>query len=73
VANLIAGWCVFWLLLSHVLMLAAPVVADAYRDKQPQPRLQHICPKLQVSHGVGSDLRTWTKARDLCAATSSLR
>ena len=66
VANLIAGWCVFWLTMAHVLMLTAPVVADAYRARYAEP-LPHICPMLQISHGVGSDLRTITRAKDLCA------
>ena len=63
-ANLFAGWCVFFLVVTHFLMLTAPVVADAYRKPAP---LQHVCPMLQINHGVGSDLRTYTRAKDLCA------
>jgi hypothetical protein len=44
--------------------LVPPVVADAAR----QPTVyHHICPMLQIKHGVGSDLRTTTKVRDLCS------
>ena len=64
-ANLIAGWFVFWLIVAHTLMLTAPVVADAYRVTPPR---QHVCPMLHIKHGVGSDLRTFTMLRDVCGS-----
>ena len=63
-ANLTAGWLMFWILLVHTAMITVPVVAEAYR--QPID-YQHICPMLQIRHGVGSDLRTFTRVKDLCA------
>jgi hypothetical protein len=62
--NLIAGWCVFWLLMVHTAMITVPIVADRYKIK---PAAQTVCPMLQIQHGVGSDLRTFTVAKDLCA------
>ena len=62
--NLISGWCMAYCLLWLCWATGAPIVAEAYRKP---PTLQHICPMLQIKHGVGSDLRTVTKVRDLCA------
>lgn len=64
VANLIAGWLLFWCLLWLCWATGAPVVAEAY--KQPA-QAQHVCPMPIVKHGVGSDLRTFRRVRDLCA------
>lgn len=62
-SRIMTGWFVFWSLLWLCWALGAPVVADAAR----QPTVyHHICPMLQIKHGVGSDLRTTTKVRDLC-------
>lgn len=63
-ANLIAGWVMFFNLIWLCWALAAPVVADAAREPV---RYDAMCPHIEVTHGVGSDLRTWVKARDLCA------
>ena len=63
-ANLISGWLTFYCLIWLCWATGAPVVAEAYR--QPAT-LQHICPMLQIKYGVGSDLRTFIKVRDLCA------
>lgn len=63
-ANLTAGWLMFWCGLWLCWATCAPVVAEAYRKPAP---LQHICPMLQIRHGVGSDLRTFTRVKDLCA------
>lgn len=63
--NLIAGhlcaYCLLWLCWATM----APVVAEAARV---EPVRQHVCPYIQISHGVGSDLKTFTKAKDLCAS-----
>lgn len=64
------SWFVFWSLLWLCWTLGAPVIAEAVR--QPVP-VQHICPYLQISHGVGSDLRTTTKVRDLCEGLTHAR
>lgn len=58
-----AGWLVFWAIAWHALAVGAPVVAG-YRDAPAQPM---NCPQIVITHGVGSDLRTWIKARDHCA------
>lgn len=63
-ANLTAGWLMFWCVLWLCWAACAPVVAEAYR--QPID-YQHICPMLQIRHGVGSDLRTFMRVKDLCA------
>ena len=62
--NLIAGWLMFYVLIWSCWAVGAPIVAEAYREPVDY---QHICPMIQIRHGVGSDLRTFTKARDLCA------
>lgn len=64
--NLIAGWLTFWLLVWHILMIAAPIVADAYPGEPV--RYQHICPYPHIKHGIGSDLRTYTLVRDVCGS-----
>lgn len=65
-ANLTAGWLMFWCLLWLCWATCAPVVADAYRERYKQPA-QHLCPMLQMRHGIGGDLRTYTRVKDLCA------
>ena len=59
----IAGWLVGMMVFLLMWMLLAPIVATAGRNEQAR----HDCPKLKVTHGVGSDLRTFKKAVDLCA------
>lgn len=52
-------------LLGHAAMAALPFLAG------PAPAAQVVplsCPTLAVRHGVGADLRTFTRARDLCAS-----
>lgn len=66
--KLIAGWMMAFNLLWMCWALGAPVVADAAR--QPA-RYEAICPYIVVTHGVGSDLRTWVKERDLCASNTA--
>ena len=63
-ANQIAGWFTFYCLLWLCWALGAPVVAEAGRTPIP---MHHVCPYLVFKHGVGSDLRTFTEVRDLCA------
>lgn len=46
-----------------VWALVAPIVATAGRHEQAR----HDCPHILVTHGVGSDLRTYSKPRDLCS------
>lgn len=59
IAQLLIAMLTTWL----VLALVAPVVATTAAREQAR----HDCPKLKVTHGVGSDLRTFKKAVDLCA------
>lgn len=61
--NLIAGHLCAYCLLWFCWATGAPIIAEAYRVK---PVAQHICPYPVMRHGVGSDLRTFTKVRDLC-------
>lgn len=60
----IAGWLLFWCLLWLCFALAAPVIAEAKREPVV---FEHICPMIQLSHGIGGDLKTFVRARDLCA------
>lgn len=52
--------CTVWL----VWAVLSPIIAERARIDPP---LQHICPMLSIKHGVGSDLKTWTKAKDVCS------
>lgn len=61
--KLIAQWWIAMLATWLVWALLAPIVASAGRNEQAR----HDCPKLKVTHGVGSDLRTYSKPRDLCS------
>lgn len=63
-ANLIAGWMMFYFFAWLCWAVGAPIVAEAAREPVVY---QHICPMLEIRHGVGSDLRTTTMVRDLCA------
>ena len=50
-------------LLALAWMLGAPVAAGPVGvDVQPIS-----CPKLVMRHGIGPDLRTFTRVRDLCS------
>jgi hypothetical protein len=51
--------CTAWLCWA----VLAPIVADKARA---EPTQQNICPMPAIKHGIGPDLRTWTKSRDLC-------
>lgn len=51
--------CTVWLCWA----VLAPIVAERAWIEQPR---QHVCPLLVIKHGVGSDLKTYTKVRDLC-------
>ena len=59
----IAEWLVVMMAAWLVWALVAPIVATAGRNEQAR----HDCPSIRVTHGVGSDLRTFEKAVDLCA------
>lgn len=48
-------------------MLVGPVLAGPVRAEVQPLR----CPKLAIRHGVGADLRTFTRVRDLCANPAS--
>ena len=61
--KLIAQWWIAMLTTWLVWVLLAPIVATAGRHEQAR----HDCPSIRVTHGVGSDLRTFKKAVDLCA------
>ena len=61
--KLIAQWWIAMLTTWLVWALVAPIVATAGRYEQAR----HDCPHIRVTHGVGSDLRTYSKARDLCS------
>ena len=61
--KLMAQWWIAMLTTWLALALLAQIVATAGRNEQAR----HDCPKLKVTHGVGSDLRTFKKAVDLCA------
>lgn len=59
----LAGWFVFCLLCALTWAVAAPIVAG-YQTAAVAPMR---CPRIALRHGVGSDLRTFTVARDNCA------
>lgn len=61
--KLIAQWWIAMLTTWLVWALVAPIVASAGRYEQAH----HDCPHIRVTHGVGSDLRTYSKPRDLCS------
>lgn len=63
-ANLIAGWTMAFNLIWLCFALAAPVIAEVKREPVV---FEHVCPMIQLSHGIGSDLKTFVRARDLCA------
>lgn len=68
--NLVAGWLNFWCLLWLCWAVMAPIVADkAHELKSASAPQQHICPLLDISHGVGSDLKTFVKVQDLCQSS----
>jgi hypothetical protein len=60
IAGDVMAICTAWLCWA----VLAPIVADKARVDPPR---QHICPMLVITHGVGSDLRTYTDVRDLCS------
>ena len=62
-ARPLAAWLLFWTLAFHALAIGAAITIG-HRPTAAQPM---DCPRIVVTHGVGSDLKTWTKARDLCA------
>lgn len=47
-----------------VWALVAPITFEARKVIQP---IDYNCPSIRVTHGVGSDLRTYSKPRDLCS------
>lgn len=61
--KLIAQWWIAMLTTWLVWALVAPIVATAGRYEQAR----HDCPHILVTHGVGSDLRTYSKPMDLCS------
>ena len=61
-ARFLAGWAFAAVLVGNLWMLLAPIVA---RPLQPVTD-KGLCPLIVVKHGVGRDLRTYTKAFDAC-------
>jgi len=61
--KLIAQWWIAMLTTWLLWALVAPIVVTTAAREQ----VRHDCPKIKVTHGVGSDLRTFKKAVDLCA------
>lgn len=59
IAGHLAAYCLVWLCWA----VGAPIVAEAARIEPPR---HHICPLLQIRHGVGGNLKTYTRVRDLC-------
>jgi len=47
-----------------VWALVAPITFEARKVIQP---IDYNCPSPAITHGVGSDLRTYSKPRDLCS------
>lgn len=62
--KLIVQWWIAMLTTWLVWALLAPITFEARRVIQP---IGYNCPSLAITHGVGSDLRTFKKAVDLCA------
>lgn len=58
-----AGWCFFAILLGTTAQIV-PAVVVGHRPAVAEPM---DCPGIITWHGVGSDLKTWTKEHDLCA------
>ena len=63
-ARFAAGWAWAAYQIGLCWMLAAPIIAGPI----PMVRAQHTCPAPYVSHGVGSDLKTYTQRKDRCHA-----
>ena len=61
-ARFAAGWAWAAYQIGLCWMLAAPIIAGPI----PMVRAQHNCPAPYVSHGVGSDLKTYTQHKDRC-------
>jgi hypothetical protein len=60
IAGNVVAICTVWLWWASL----APVIAGGFK---PAAQVHmHICPYISVMHGVGSDLKTWAKERDLC-------
>jgi hypothetical protein len=62
-ARPLAAWLIFWTIWFHALAIGAAITIG-HRPAAVGPM---NCPAIVVTHGVGSDLKTWAKARDLCA------
>ena len=63
--KLIARWWMAILTSWLCWALMAPVVFEAHAKIQP---IDYNCPAPYVSHGVGSDLKTYTQRKDRCHA-----
>lgn len=62
--KLIAQWWIAMLTTWLVWAMVAPITFEARKVIQP---IDYNCPSPAITHGVGSDLRTYSKARDLCS------
>lgn len=62
--KLIAQWWIAMLTTWMVWALLAPIVFEARKVIQP---ISYNCPSLGITHGVGSDLRTYAKRFDTCS------
>lgn len=63
-SRLLAGWSFALGLIWLCWVLMAPIVAE--HNYRP-PVSQHLCPMIKVTHGIGPDLKTYTRAVDRCA------
>lgn len=57
----VLGYLLFWFIAWHVLILGV-----VYMQK-PEPEV-FLCPGEYIIHGVGSDLKTYTKTMDTCGS-----
>lgn len=64
IARLAAGHTVAIMTLWLCWALMAPIVAEKARAA---PQEQTVCPWLILRHGVGGDLKTFTRVRDACS------
>ena len=62
--KLMAQWLIVAMSFFLIWLLVAPITFEARKVIQP---IDYNCPSILVTHGVGSDLRTYSKPRDLCS------
>lgn len=62
-ARFAAGWAFATVLMGNLFMVLAP-----FGTRPPPIVLEHGCPRIEVVHGVGSDLKTFTRVIDSCGS-----